>query len=140
VCTAGKMGSRCEVVTRMETPHMGLSDGNPLYGSVGWKLLVWVCHVLYCLPIETRETSRTGFQFVGVYTCVYLRMHIHGCICMRVCEWGLSKIYEYRGSQELKKGPRIDIAKWVPKDWVCVRTRKNNLSTILSMRHINDTD
>jgi len=28
-------GSRCEVVTRIETPRMGLSDGNPSYGSVG---------------------------------------------------------------------------------------------------------
>ena len=33
------------------------TDGNPSYGSVGWKPLVWVCHVLYYFPIETRETS-----------------------------------------------------------------------------------
>ena len=78
-----KMGSRCKVVTWMET----LS-----YGSVRWKPLVWVCHVLYYFPIETRETSRTGFPFVGVYTCMYLRMRIHGCICMRVCGCGLSKV------------------------------------------------
>jgi len=44
------------------------------------------------LPIETRETSRTGLPFVGVYTCMYLRMHIHGCTCMRVCGCGLSKV------------------------------------------------
>jgi len=44
------------------------------------------------LPKETRETSRTGLPFVGVYTCMYLRMHIHGCICMRVCGCGLSKV------------------------------------------------
>jgi len=61
------------------------TDRNPSYGCVGWKPLVWVCHVLYCFPIETRETSRTGLPFVGVYTFMYLRMHIHGCICMRVC-------------------------------------------------------
>ena len=54
------------------------TDGNPSYGSVGWKPLVWVCHVLYYFPIETRETSRTGLPFVGVYTCMYLRIHIHG--------------------------------------------------------------
>ena len=65
------------------------TDGNSSYGSVGWKPLAWVCHVLYCFPIETRETSRTGLPFVGVYT--YLCIHIHGCICMRVCECGLSK-------------------------------------------------
>ena len=116
--------------------------GNPSYGSVGWKPLVWVCHVLYWFPIDTRETSRTGIPFVGVYTCVYLRIHIHGCISMRVCEWGLSKIYGYWGSQEVKKGYRIDIVKWmyVPRDWVCVRTRQNNLLMILSVRHVNDTN
>ena len=59
--------------------------GNPSYGSVGWKPLVWVCHVLYCFPIETSETSRTGLPFVGVYTCMYLRMYIIGafaCVCV----------------------------------------------------------
>ena len=81
VYTAGKMGSCCEVGTRMETLH----------GSVGWKPLVWVCHVLYCFPVEDRETSRTGLPFVRVYTCMYLRMYIHGCICMRVCGCGLSE-------------------------------------------------
>ena len=79
--TAGKMGSRCEVPTRMETPH----------GSVGRKHLVWVCHVLYCFPVETRETSRTGLPFVGVYTCMYLNMYIHRCIDVRVCGCGLSE-------------------------------------------------
>jgi len=47
--------------------------------------------VLYCFPAETRETSRIGLPFVGVYTCMYLRIHIHRCICMRVCGCGLSK-------------------------------------------------
>jgi len=121
---------------------MGLSDGNSSYGSVGWKPLVWVCHVLDSFPIETRETSRTGLPFVGVYTCVYLRIHIHGCISIRVCEWRLSKIYGYRGFQEVKIGTRIDIAKWmyVPRDWVCVRTREDNVLMILSVRHVNDTN
>jgi len=68
------------------------TDGTPSYGSVGWKPLVWVCHVIYCFPIETRETSRTGLPFVGVHTCMYLRIHIHGCICMRVCGCGLGKV------------------------------------------------
>jgi len=27
-----------------------------------------------------------------VYTCMYLRIHIHRCICMRVCGCGLSKV------------------------------------------------
>ena len=27
----------------------------------------------------------TGLPSVGVYTCMYLRMYIHGWICMRVC-------------------------------------------------------
>jgi len=27
-----------------------------------------------------------------VYTCMYLRMHIYGCICMRVCGCGLSLV------------------------------------------------
>jgi len=53
------------------------TNGNPSYGSVGWKPLVWVCHVLHCFPAETRETSRTGLLFVGVHTCIYLRIHIH---------------------------------------------------------------
>jgi len=69
------------------------TDGNPSHGSVGWKPLVRVCHVLHCFPIETREASRTGLPFVGVYTCVYLRMHMHGYICMRVCGCRLSKLY-----------------------------------------------
>jgi len=63
------------------------TDGNPSYGSVGWKSLVWVCHVLYYFQVETRETSRTGLPFVGVYTCMYLRMHHMGacaCVCVGV--------------------------------------------------------
>jgi len=45
----------------------------------------------------TRETSRTGLPFVGVCTCMYLRIHIHRCICMRVCGWGLSKYMDIEG-------------------------------------------
>jgi len=42
----------------------------------------------------------------------------------------------------VKKGYRIDIAKWmcVPRDWVCVRTGENNLSMTSSVRLVNDTD
>ena len=68
------------------------TDTNPSYGSVIWTPLLWVCHVLYFFPIETRMTSRTGLPFVGVYMCMYLRMHIHGCICIRVRVCGLSKV------------------------------------------------
>jgi len=66
-------------------------DGAPAYGSVGWKPLIWVCHVLYCFPVETRETSRTGLPFIGVYTCMPLHMYIHRCICMRVCVFSRAK-------------------------------------------------
>ena len=56
------------------------------------------------LPKETSETSRTGLLFVGVYTCMYLRMHIHGCICKCVCGFGLSKdIWTSRVSRGEKK-------------------------------------
>ena len=43
---------------------------------------------------------------------------------------------------QVKKGYRIDIAKWmyVPRDWVCVRTRENNLLMTSSVRHVNDTN
>ena len=80
------------------------TDGNPAYGSVRWKPLVWVCHVLYCFPVETRETSRTGLSLVGVYTCMHLRMYIHRCICVRVCGSGLSEdIWISRVSRVEKK-------------------------------------
>ena len=52
---------------------------------------------------------------------------MHGYICMHVCGCGLSKvIWITRVSRGEKKGHRIDIAKWmyVPRDWVCVRTRE----------------
>jgi len=49
------------------------------------------------LPIETRETSRTGLPSVGVYTGMYLRMYIHGCICMRVCGWDWVRYMDNEG-------------------------------------------
>ena len=48
-----------------------------------------------------------------------------------------------KGLKKQKKGGhRIDIAKWmyVPRDWVCVRTRENNLLMTSSVRHVNDTN
>ena len=60
-----------------------------------------------------------GLPSVGVYTCMDLRMHLHGCIYMRV--WvGLGNLYGLRGSTEVKKGYRIDIVKWMcaTRDWV----------------------
>ena len=80
---AGKMGSRCEVVTRMEI----LS-----YGSVGWKPLVWVCHVLYCFPIETRETSHRSPICRGVHMSV--STHVHTWVHLHACVWvGLGKLH-----------------------------------------------
>jgi len=127
------MGSRCEVGTRMETPHCG---------SVGRKPLMWACHVFYCFPVEARETSRTGLPFVRVYTCMYLRMYIYRYICMRMCGCGLGEdIWISRVSrvEKKKRGSRIDTAKWMylPRDWVCVW---NNLLMTSSARHINDTN
>ena len=65
---------------------MGLSDGNPSYGSV-------TCYITSQLrpgrPLK-------GLPSVGVYTCMYLRMYIHGCICMRVCGWDWVSCMDYR--------------------------------------------
>jgi len=76
-----------------------------LHGSVGQKPLVWVRHVFYCFPVEARETSRTGLPFVGVYTCMYLRMYIHRCICMRVCGCGMSEDILIEGLKGGRKVP-----------------------------------
>ena len=79
------MGSRCEVVTRMET----LS-----YGSVGWKPLVWVCHVLYYFPIETRGASQRSPICRGahMYGSTHIRtwVHLHACVrvFIQVCTAG----------------------------------------------------
>ena len=72
------------------------------YGSVGWKPLIWVCHVLYYLPIETRETSqrspiRRGVHMYGS-THVHTWVHLHACVLV-----GLGKLYGLRGSTEVKK-------------------------------------
>jgi hypothetical protein len=76
-------GSRCEVVTRMETPS---------YGSVGWKPLVWVCHVLYYFTIETRETSQRSPICRGVH--MYVSTHVHTWVHLHACVWvGLGKLY-----------------------------------------------
>jgi len=89
---------------------MGLSDGNPSYGSV-------TCYITSQLR---PERPLTGLPSVGVYTCMYLRMYMHGCIRMRVCGWDWVSYMDNEGLQrEVKKGYRIDIAKWmcVPRDW-----------------------
>ena len=126
------MGSRCEVVTRMETLSCG---------SVGWKPLVWVCHVLYYFPIETRESSHRSPICRGVH--VYVSSHVHTWVHLHACVWvGLGKLHGSQGSTEVRKGYRIDIAKWMcaTRDWVCVRTWENNLSMTSSVRLVNDTN
>jgi len=61
---------------------------------------------------------------------------------VRVCGCGLSEDIWISRVSRVKKGPRIDIAKWmyVPRDWVCARTRENNLLMTSSVRHVNDTN
>jgi len=80
VCTAGKMGSRCEVVTRMEIPRMGLSDGNPSYGSV-------TCYITSQLrperPLE-QVSHLSGCTRVCMYACTY--MGEFACVCVGV-DW-----------------------------------------------------
>jgi len=105
------------------------TDGNPSYGSVGWKPLVRVCHVLYCFPIETREVLEqvshlSGCTRVCIYACTC--MGTFECVCVGV-DW--VSYMDNEGLKRWKKGHGIDIAKWmyVPRDWVCVRTRENNL-------------
>ena len=79
------------------------TDRNPSYGSVGWKPLVWVCHVLYCFPIETRETSRTGLPFVQctrVSTHAHIWVHLHACVWV----WTEFSYMDYEGLKRWKKG------------------------------------
>ena len=86
-------GSRCEVVTRMETPS---------HGSVGWKPLIWVCHVLYYFTIATRETSQRSPICWGVH--MYVFTHVHTWVHLYACVWvRLGKLYGLRGSTEVKK-------------------------------------
>ena len=76
-------GSRCKVVTWMET----LS-----YGSVRWKPLVWVCHVLYYFTIGTRETSQRSPICRGVH--MYGSTHVNTWVHLHACVWvGLGKLY-----------------------------------------------
>ena len=73
---------RCALLARRVSLRGSNTDGNPSYGSV-------TCYITSQLrpgrPLK-------GLPSVGVYTCMYLRMYIHGCICMRVCGCGLSKV------------------------------------------------
>jgi len=63
------------------------------YGSVGWKPLVRVCHVLYYFPIETRETSHRSPICRGVH--VYVSAHVLKWVHLYACVWvGLGKLYE----------------------------------------------
>ena len=81
-------GSRCEVVTRMETPS---------YGSVGWKPLVWVCHVLYYFPNETRETSQRSPVWRGVH--MYVFTHVHTWVHLYACGWDWVSCMDNEGLQ-----------------------------------------
>ena len=68
---------------------MGLSDGNPSYGSA-------TCYITSQLR---RGRPLTGLPSVGVHTCMYLRIYMHGCICMRMCGWVWVSYMDY----EVKK-------------------------------------
>ena len=122
------------------------TDGNPSYGSVGWKPLVRVCHVLYYFPIETRETSQQVSHLSG---CT--RVCIYACTCAGVlyaCVWWDWMSYMVRKGLKMwekkrrKKGYRIDIAKWMcaSRDWVWERTLEYNLLMTSSVRLVNDTN
>ena len=68
------------------------------YGYVGWKPLVWVCHVLFYFPIETRETSHRSPICRGAHVCV--SAHVHTWVHLYACVWGgLGKLYGYEGQQ-----------------------------------------
>ena len=67
---------------------------NPSYGSV-------TCYITSQLR---PGGPLTGLPSVGVYTCMYLRMYIHGCICMRVCKWDWVSYMDNEGLQRWKKG------------------------------------
>ena len=89
MCTAGKMGSRCEVGTRMQISHMGLSDGNPSYEFV-------TCYTASQLrpgrPLE-QVFHLSGYIRVCMYACTYMGAFV----CAGVGVDGV-KIYGYRGS------------------------------------------
>jgi len=56
----------------METPRMGLSR-------------------VILIPNRDQGDLSNRSPICLVYTCIYLRMYIHGCIGMCVCGCGLSK-------------------------------------------------
>ena len=83
----------------------------------------------------------------GVHVCV--SMHAHACVHLHACVWvwteevvWMTRVSRGEKEKQKKRGHRIDIAKWiyVPRDWVCVRTRENNLLMTSSVRHVNDTN
>ena len=84
-----QMRSRCEVVTRMETPRMGLSDGNPSYGSV-------TCYSTSQLrpgrPLE-QVSHLSGCTRVCIYACTY--MGAFACVCVGV-DWVSYMDYEVK--------------------------------------------
>ena len=133
MCTADKMGSRCEVVTRMETTRMGLSDGNPSYGSV-------TCYIASQLrpgrPLE-QVSHLSGCTRVCIYACTC--MGTFACVCVGV---DCVSYMDNEGLKRWKKGHRIDIAKWmyVPRDWVWERSLEYNLLMTSSVRLVNDTN
>ena len=89
--TVGKMWSRCEVVTLMETPRMGLSDGNPSYGSITYYI---ASQLRPGRPLE-QVSHLSGYTHVCIYTCAFIYMLVRKC--------GLSKvIWISRVSREKK--------------------------------------
>jgi len=75
------LGSRCEVVTRMETPRMGLSDGNTSYGSV-------TCYIASQLrpgrPLE-QVSHLSGCTRVCIYACTCMSTFVYVCVGL---DWG----------------------------------------------------
>ena len=84
MCTAGKMGSRCEIVTRIETPCMGLSDGNPRMG---------LSRVILLPNRDQGDLSNRSPICRGIH--VYVSTHVHTWVHLHACVWvGLGKLYK----------------------------------------------
>ena len=62
-------------VTRMETPRMGLSDGNPSYGSV-------TCYITSQLRLGRPPNRSPICRGAHVYVSTHVHARVH---CMRVC-------------------------------------------------------
>ena len=77
--TTDKMGSRCEVVTQIETPRTGLSDGNPSYGSV----------TCYMVP-KRDQVDLSNRSLICRDVHVYVSTHTHTWVHWYAC--GLSKV------------------------------------------------